>query len=101
MVVDARGEFGCGLRLGTGRGAQGTEEKQQKAAGTCELPRPSRDEAAPKTRHLVCEENREAHCKGTVQLVPPVGSALISPCWSMQKPRCPVLPTAWGTAVAS
>ena len=46
-------------------------------------------------------EEDEAHCRGRVQFVPPVGSALISPCWSMQKPRCPVLPTAWGTAVAS
>jgi hypothetical protein len=35
-----------------------------------------------------------SYCNDTVQLVPPAGSALISPVMSMQKPRWPVLPTA-------
>ncbi len=38
---------------------------------------------------------------GWVQFVPPAMSALISPAWSMQKPRWPDLPTDCGTAVAS
>src|ERR1700733_6356482 len=38
---------------------------------------------------------------GWVQLVPPAGSALISPAESMQKPRWPDLPIDCGTAVAS
>ena len=44
---------------------------------------------------------RQAYWIGWVQFVPPAMSALISPAWSMQKPRWPDLPTDCGTAVAS
>ena len=39
------------------------------------------------------------HCRFWVQLVPPAGSYLMEPNWSLQKPRSPVLPTVCGTAV--
>ena len=44
---------------------------------------------------------KSSYWMGSVQLVPPVGSALISPASSRQNPRWPVLPTACGTAVSS
>jgi len=43
---------------------------------------------------------RHPHCRGCVQLVPPAGSTLIVPNWSVQKARSPLLPTACGTAVS-
>src|ERR1039458_10726090 len=36
-----------------------------------------------------------------VQLVPPAGSNLMVPTWSLQKPRSPVLPTVCGTTVTA
>ena len=36
-----------------------------------------------------------------VQLVPPAGSNLMVPTWSLQKPRSPVLPTVCGMAVTA
>src|ERR1035437_8451699 len=41
------------------------------------------------------------HWMDWVQLVPPAGSALMVPNWSLQKPRSPVFPTVSGTAVTS
>jgi hypothetical protein len=40
---------------------------------------------------------RSPSLQGCVQLVPPAGSNLMVPNWSLQKPRSPVLPTVCGT----
>jgi hypothetical protein len=46
-------------------------------------------------------QQQEAYWMGWEQFVPPAISALMSPAWSMQKPRCPDFPIDCGTAVAS
>jgi len=47
----------------------------------------------------VAERTVCLYCRFWVQLVPPAGSALMVPNWSLQKPRLPVWPTVCGTAV--
>ena len=78
MVVHALGKFMRGERLRMDT-AQQKNGGQDKAAGSKQL--------------------AHAHCTSWVQLAPPVGSDLIVPNWSLQKPLSPVLPTVCGTPV--
>ena len=47
-----------------------------------------------------CPGSTDDQLMGTVPAVPPAGSWKIVPDAVRLKPRCPVAPTVWGTAVA-